>query len=52
MPSRFVGSPQKIADDMLERRDRYGLSYYVVSSDEMERLAPVIELLQEVAVAS
>ena len=45
MPSVFVGSVDRIVDDMLARRDSYGFSYYVVSDRAMETFAPVVERL-------
>ena len=31
MPSIFIGSVDQIVDEMQKRRERYGISYYVVS---------------------
>jgi hypothetical protein len=45
MPSQFVGPPEHIAEQMAERRDRYGFSYYLVSDKDLEAFAPVIGLL-------
>ncbi|WP_243774816.1 TIGR03621 family F420-dependent LLM class oxidoreductase [Actinomadura barringtoniae] len=45
MPSQFVGPPEHIAEQMLERRERYGFSYYVVADSDMDAFAPVVELL-------
>jgi hypothetical protein len=45
MPSVFLGSVERIVDQMQERRDRYGFSYYVVADGAMEAVAPVVERL-------
>jgi probable F420-dependent oxidoreductase len=45
MPAVFIGPVDRIAERMLDRRERYGLSYYVVSDRDMEALAPVVDLL-------
>jgi probable F420-dependent oxidoreductase len=42
MPSQFVGPPEHIAEQMSERRERYGFSYYVVSDTDLEAFAPVV----------
>ncbi len=41
-PLVLVGSPAKIADDLRERRERFGFSYIVVGADEYETFAPVV----------
>jgi probable F420-dependent oxidoreductase len=45
MPSVLVGSAEQIETDLLERRERYGFSYYVVSDADAERFAPVVTRL-------
>ena len=45
MPSIFIGSADRIVDDMRARRERYGASYYVVLDRAMEVVAPIIERL-------
>ncbi len=45
MPSIFIGSVDEIADHMLERRERFGVSYYIVSDAGMEALAPIVARL-------
>jgi len=40
-----TGSPRKIADTLLRRRDRLGLSYITIPSASAEAFAPVVELL-------
>jgi probable F420-dependent oxidoreductase len=41
-PVALVGSPAQIADDLRERRERFGFSYIVVGADEFETFAPVV----------
>jgi probable F420-dependent oxidoreductase len=41
MPSVFVGDLGQIAELMLERRARYGFSYYVFSDRQADELAPL-----------
>jgi probable F420-dependent oxidoreductase len=43
--SMLVGDPQDMADRLLDRRDKLGISYYAVSEFFMEALAPVVERL-------
>ena len=45
MPSVFIGSREDIADQMEERRARYGFSYYVVSDRQLDRAAPLVARL-------
>jgi hypothetical protein len=45
MPSILVGPVDRIADDLQARRDRFHLSYYVVSDEDMEALASVVDRL-------
>jgi probable F420-dependent oxidoreductase len=45
MPSVFIGSVDRIADQMEERRALYGLSYYVVSDRQLDRVAPLVSRL-------
>jgi alkanesulfonate monooxygenase SsuD/methylene tetrahydromethanopterin reductase-like flavin-dependent oxidoreductase (luciferase family) len=45
MPSVLIGTADRIADQLHERRDRYGLSYFVVSDQDMTALAPTVQLL-------
>lgn len=45
MPSIFIGSVEQIAEQMEERRERYGLSYYIVSDAQMETCAPIVARL-------
>jgi probable F420-dependent oxidoreductase len=45
MPSHFVGSLDRIAEVMEERRQRFGISYFVVSDRDMEAFSPLVGLL-------
>jgi probable F420-dependent oxidoreductase len=45
MPSVFIGSVDDIAEQMEERRVRYGFSYYVVSDRQLDRAAPLVTRL-------
>jgi probable F420-dependent oxidoreductase len=45
MPGVFVGTVDEIATAMIERRDRFGFSYIVVPSAEMELCAPIVARL-------
>jgi probable F420-dependent oxidoreductase len=45
MPSRFVGSIDRIAERMDARRERFGFSYLVVSDRDMEAFGPVVRIL-------
>ena len=45
MPSIFIGSVDQIIDEMQVRRERYGISYHVVSDSSMEMVAPIVAAL-------
>lgn len=45
-PALLVGSTEQVAEELQLRRDRWGISYYIVSYPDMAQLAPVIELLK------
>ncbi|HZD03148.1 MAG TPA: TIGR03621 family F420-dependent LLM class oxidoreductase [Actinomycetes bacterium] len=45
MPSLLIGSPDRIAEEMQVRRDRYGFSYYVISDQDVEAFGPVVDRL-------
>jgi hypothetical protein len=45
MPSIFIGSVDQIVSEMQSRRERYGISYYVVSDRSMEAVAPIVARL-------
>ena len=44
-PHVLIGSPERIAEQMIERRKRLGISYVVVSEPLMEPLSQIIPLL-------
>ncbi|CAN5588986.1 LLM class F420-dependent oxidoreductase [soil metagenome] len=41
-PFALVGPPSKLADDLRERRERWGFSYVIVGPDEIDAFAPVV----------
>ncbi len=45
MPSVFIGSVEQIAEQMRTRRERFGISYYIVADEEMRAFAPIVSLL-------
>lgn len=45
MPSIFIGTPDQIVEDLLQRRERFGFSYFVVSDASMEAFAPIVSRL-------
>jgi probable F420-dependent oxidoreductase len=45
MPSVFIGSVHQIADQMHARRERYGLSYFVVSDRDLDTASPIVARL-------
>jgi probable F420-dependent oxidoreductase len=45
-PALLVGRAEQVAEELRRRRDRWGISYYIVSYPDMAQLAPVIELLK------
>ena len=38
----FVGTIDQICDDLERRRDRWGVSYFVVQADGLDVFAPVV----------
>jgi hypothetical protein len=48
MPGVLVGDLGQIAAAMRERRERYGLTYYVFADAQAEQLAPLARLLRDV----
>jgi probable F420-dependent oxidoreductase len=44
-PHMLIGTTDQIADDLMQRREQYGLSYFVVTSDALETFAPVVARL-------
>jgi probable F420-dependent oxidoreductase len=47
MPSVFIGSTDRITEQLLARRERYGVSYLVISDGNMEDFAPVVSRLSK-----
>jgi hypothetical protein len=45
MPSVFIGTVDHVVNEMQDRRERYGISYYVFFDHLMERLAPLVNRL-------
>lgn len=45
MPSVLIGSIDQICDTLIERRERFGISYYVVRDAQFEAFAPVVARL-------
>jgi probable F420-dependent oxidoreductase len=44
-PFALVGPPEKLVDDLLERRQRWGFSYVTVGQNDVEAFAPVVARL-------
>lgn len=44
-PFALIGPVGKIVDDLLERRERWGISYVVVGANEIDTFAPVVAAL-------
>jgi probable F420-dependent oxidoreductase len=44
-PSAVVGTPDEMCEQLLKRRERFGLSYTLVADELMEAFAPVVERL-------
>ena len=44
-PFALIGSPEQIVADLLERRDRWGLSYVIVGAEDVPSFAPVVAAL-------
>jgi probable F420-dependent oxidoreductase len=44
-PFALVGPPNKLAEDLLARRDRWGFSYVIVGQNDVEAFAPVVARL-------
>lgn len=45
MPSIFIGTVEQVAEQMLERREHFGTSYYMTTDSMMEAFAPLVERL-------
>lgn len=42
MPTFLIGTVDEVAEQMLERRERFGISYYMISDRVMEASAPLV----------
>jgi|SRR5579859_5708485 len=45
MPSQLIGTHEEIVDALLERRERYAISYIVVSDADLDTAAPIVARL-------
>lgn len=45
MPTIFIGTVEQVAEQMLERREHFGISYYMTFDRLMEAYAPLVERL-------
>ena len=45
IPHAWFGSIDEICESLIARRERWGISYYVVQSDTYEAMAPVVDRL-------
>jgi probable F420-dependent oxidoreductase len=45
MPSIVIGSVEQIVEQLYQRRERYGFSYYIVTDQRMQAFAPVVAQL-------
>ena len=41
-PFALIGTPGQLADDLLERRERWGFSYVIVGAEDVDAFAPVV----------
>jgi probable F420-dependent oxidoreductase len=41
-PFALIGTPEQLADDLRERRERWGFSYVVVGAEDVDTFAPVV----------
>jgi probable F420-dependent oxidoreductase len=46
-PSQLIGTHEHIIEGLLERRERYGISYIVVSDAELDAVAPIVARLTD-----
>ena len=45
MPHFLIGTIDQLVEDLIARRERYGISYFVFQGETAEQLAPVVERL-------
>jgi alkanesulfonate monooxygenase SsuD/methylene tetrahydromethanopterin reductase-like flavin-dependent oxidoreductase (luciferase family) len=41
-PFALIGTPAQMAEDLRERRERWGFSYVIVGADDIDAFAPVV----------
>ncbi|HYH11485.1 MAG TPA: TIGR03621 family F420-dependent LLM class oxidoreductase, partial [Thermomicrobiales bacterium] len=44
-PHMLIGSPEQMVEDLQQRRERYGMSYFIVLEGDREKVAPVVARL-------
>ena len=44
-PYVLIGTEDQICDTLVERRERWGLSYYVFNDDSIDAVAPIVARL-------
>ncbi|MFM8387689.1 MAG: LLM class F420-dependent oxidoreductase, partial [Actinomycetota bacterium] len=44
-PFALIGPPNKIVEDLIARRERWGFSYVIVGAEDVESFAPVVAAL-------
>jgi len=44
-PFALVGPPNKLIEDLLARRERWGFSYVIVGAEDVDSFAPVVSAL-------
>jgi len=45
MPNVFIGTIDRVVDELYTRRERFGFSYYWVADAKMETFAPIVARL-------
>jgi len=45
-PFALIGSPNKLVEDLIARRERWGFSYIIVGAEDVETFAPVVAALK------
>jgi probable F420-dependent oxidoreductase len=44
-PFALIGPPEKLVDDLIARRERWGFSYVIVGAEDVDSFAPVVAAL-------
>ena len=44
-PFALIGPPEKLIEDLLARRERWGFSYVIVGAEDVDSFAPVVAAL-------